>query len=232
VPLALGAGEPGKEIQQPMAVVILGGIATSTFLNMIVIPALYLKYSKAAAAAPTRDYPGEGEMAPARDWDGKSTASEIERGACVLITADGLGPARVAKAGAVALSSATATPVFAVGADSHPALSMPHKWDATRIPLPFGRLAMAINEARHCPDFTDTTSIENARLWLQQALRESPAHSEITVLVEASRIATEPSLAGVLPHYRAMPCSHSELVTLARRRLASITARWQAKRLL
>jgi CzcA family heavy metal efflux pump len=44
VPLALGAGEPGKEIQQPMAVVILGGIATSTFLNMIVIPALYLKY--------------------------------------------------------------------------------------------------------------------------------------------------------------------------------------------
>jgi CzcA family heavy metal efflux pump len=44
VPLALGAGEPGKEIQQPMAVVILGGIVTSTFLNMIVIPALFLKY--------------------------------------------------------------------------------------------------------------------------------------------------------------------------------------------
>ncbi len=46
VPLALGAGEPGKEIQQPMAVVILGGIVTSTFLNMIVIPALYLKYGQ------------------------------------------------------------------------------------------------------------------------------------------------------------------------------------------
>ncbi len=44
VPLAFGAGDPGKEIQQPMAVVILGGIVTSTFLNMIVIPALYLKY--------------------------------------------------------------------------------------------------------------------------------------------------------------------------------------------
>jgi len=49
VPLALGAGEPGKEIQQPMAVVILGGIVTSTFLNMIVIPALYLRYSRAEA---------------------------------------------------------------------------------------------------------------------------------------------------------------------------------------
>ena len=44
IPLALGAGKPGNEIQQPMAVVILGGIVTSTFLNMIVIPALYLKY--------------------------------------------------------------------------------------------------------------------------------------------------------------------------------------------
>ena len=46
VPLAWGAGQPGKEIQQPMAVVILGGIVTSTFLNMIVIPALYLKYGQ------------------------------------------------------------------------------------------------------------------------------------------------------------------------------------------
>jgi CzcA family heavy metal efflux pump len=47
IPLALGRGEPGKEIQQPLAVVILGGIFTSTFLNMIVIPALYLKYARA-----------------------------------------------------------------------------------------------------------------------------------------------------------------------------------------
>jgi Cu/Ag efflux pump CusA len=43
IPLALGLGEPGCEIQQPMAVMILGGVATSTFLNMIVIQALYLR---------------------------------------------------------------------------------------------------------------------------------------------------------------------------------------------
>jgi len=49
VPLALGAGEPGKEIQQPMAVVILGGIVTSTLLNMIVLPALYMKYGSRSA---------------------------------------------------------------------------------------------------------------------------------------------------------------------------------------
>lgn len=57
IPLALGVGEPGKEIQQPMAVVILGGIFTSTFLNMIVIPALYLKYGQAEAYAKAREIP-------------------------------------------------------------------------------------------------------------------------------------------------------------------------------
>ncbi len=67
IPLAWGVGEPGKEIQQPMAVVILGGIATSTFLNMIVIPALYLKYGRALEPAATRDYPEARGFAPARD---------------------------------------------------------------------------------------------------------------------------------------------------------------------
>ncbi len=67
IPLALGAGEPGKEIQQPMAVVILGGIVSSTFLNMIVIPALYLKYGRAEAKQPARDYPQAHELAPSPD---------------------------------------------------------------------------------------------------------------------------------------------------------------------
>lgn len=43
VPLALAMGEPGSEIQAPMAVVILCGLASSTVLNMLVLPALYLK---------------------------------------------------------------------------------------------------------------------------------------------------------------------------------------------
>ncbi len=46
VPIALGSQEPGSEIQAPMAIVILGGLLTSTALNMIVIPVLYAKYGK------------------------------------------------------------------------------------------------------------------------------------------------------------------------------------------
>jgi CzcA family heavy metal efflux pump len=42
IPLAMGLGQPGTEIQAPMAVVILGGLLTSTLLNMLVVPAIYL----------------------------------------------------------------------------------------------------------------------------------------------------------------------------------------------
>ena len=41
IPLALGGDKPGNEIQSPMAIVILGGLITSTLLNLIVIPAVY-----------------------------------------------------------------------------------------------------------------------------------------------------------------------------------------------
>lgn len=47
IPLALGVGEAGKELEAPMAIVILGGLITSTFLNMIVIPSLYSWFGKA-----------------------------------------------------------------------------------------------------------------------------------------------------------------------------------------
>lgn len=49
LPLALSAGQPGRELEQPMAVVILGGLVTATLLNMVVIPALYLRFGKPPA---------------------------------------------------------------------------------------------------------------------------------------------------------------------------------------
>ncbi len=41
IPLALAGGEAGNEIQSPMAVVILGGLVSSTLLNLLVIPCVY-----------------------------------------------------------------------------------------------------------------------------------------------------------------------------------------------
>lgn len=41
IPLAVAAGEPGSELLSPLAVVVLGGLITSTFLNLIVVPAGY-----------------------------------------------------------------------------------------------------------------------------------------------------------------------------------------------
>lgn len=46
LPLALGTGEAGREIEGPMAIVILGGLATSTALNLLVLPTLALRYGR------------------------------------------------------------------------------------------------------------------------------------------------------------------------------------------
>src|ERR1051326_1070133 len=46
LPLALGAGEAGREIEGPMAIVILGGLITSTALNLLVLPTLALRYGR------------------------------------------------------------------------------------------------------------------------------------------------------------------------------------------
>jgi len=44
IPLVLVKDAPGKEILYPVAVVILGGLASSTFLDMIVTPAVFWKF--------------------------------------------------------------------------------------------------------------------------------------------------------------------------------------------
>jgi Cu/Ag efflux pump CusA len=49
-PLVVGEAT-GKEIERPLAIVILGGLFTSTFLNMIVVPTLFRRFARKAFEA-------------------------------------------------------------------------------------------------------------------------------------------------------------------------------------
>ena len=49
LPLAIGTGEAGREIEGPMAIVILGGLTTSTVLNLLVLPTLALRFGRFSA---------------------------------------------------------------------------------------------------------------------------------------------------------------------------------------
>lgn len=118
-------------------------------------------------------------------------AREIELGACAAITADGSGPARVAKVGAVALASAARVPLLTIGVDCSPAIVQRQKWDAPRNPLPFSRVAVAFGETLDSPMFQDWQSIEDARYQLQQALNEASA--------AATRTLTQAEAKGLCP---------------------------------
>jgi Cu/Ag efflux pump CusA len=52
VPLVWAGNIPGHEIEHPMAIVILGGLVTSTLLNLFLVPTLYLRVGWARATAP------------------------------------------------------------------------------------------------------------------------------------------------------------------------------------
>jgi CzcA family heavy metal efflux pump len=54
VPLVIRGDIPGHEIEHPMAVVILGGLLTSTLLNLLVVPSMYLRFGRSRAG---RDAP-------------------------------------------------------------------------------------------------------------------------------------------------------------------------------
>jgi CzcA family heavy metal efflux pump len=53
VPLVAGGNIPGHEIEHPLAVVVLGGLVTSTLLNLFVVPALYLRFGRPSGADST-----------------------------------------------------------------------------------------------------------------------------------------------------------------------------------
>jgi CzcA family heavy metal efflux pump len=61
LPLAIGSGDPGREIEGPMAVVIVGGLVTSTILSLVVLPTLALRYGRFGdlGGVESRDEPQE-----------------------------------------------------------------------------------------------------------------------------------------------------------------------------
>jgi len=46
LPIVLGGNKPGHEIEHPMAAVIIGGLLTSTVLNLFLMPVLYFRFAK------------------------------------------------------------------------------------------------------------------------------------------------------------------------------------------
>jgi CzcA family heavy metal efflux pump len=46
LPLAIGSGQPGREIEGPMATIIVGGLITSTILNLLILPAIMLHFGR------------------------------------------------------------------------------------------------------------------------------------------------------------------------------------------
>jgi Cu/Ag efflux pump CusA len=58
LPIALGSGSAGREIEGPMAVVILGGLVTSTLLNLLLLPPLALRFGRFEVAREESAEPG------------------------------------------------------------------------------------------------------------------------------------------------------------------------------
>ena len=56
LPLAIGGNQPGYEIEYPMAIVILGGLLSSTLLNLLVVPLVYARFGYEAAGEPEGGY--------------------------------------------------------------------------------------------------------------------------------------------------------------------------------
>jgi Cu/Ag efflux pump CusA len=67
LPLVVAGTVPGNEIEHPMAVVILGGLVTSTLLNLFAVPLLYLRFGKsrrAGSQTTNRNFGDVGQLGP------------------------------------------------------------------------------------------------------------------------------------------------------------------------
>ena len=71
-----------------------------------------------------------------------------------------------------------------------------------------------------CCDRHDLAALDVSPSQIEPMLRHirtSETHTAIPVLVEVTRLTNDLTLAGLLPEYRAMPCSHTDMITLLQR---------------
>ncbi len=80
LPLLFGAGQTGKEILYPLAIVVFGGMLTSTILDQLVTPALFFKFGrKVYERTPSGDVPSSANLEQPRKEDGPEQSSGIAR---------------------------------------------------------------------------------------------------------------------------------------------------------
>jgi lysophospholipid acyltransferase (LPLAT)-like uncharacterized protein len=100
----------------------------------------------------------------------------------MLIVVDGpLGPAGVAKAGAIALASAFERPVRALGCAASPAIPVRGTWSGMYVPLPFARGSIAIAEPWHVRDATARETRERCAAALSATLQRQREHALVAV---------------------------------------------------
>ncbi len=105
----------------------------------------------------------------------------------------------------------------------------PHRLTQLRAALDNGEVAItsaaSLEELPHlCECAYDLVVVDVSAAQLVEvlkALRTYASCAEVSILVDAGQLTAETELAGVFPRYRAMPCSRTELITLARRRLTA-----------
>ena len=95
----------------------------------------------------------------------------MEEGHAVGITIDGpRGPVKVAQPGAVWLAKATGNPIIPFHMEASNYWTAP-SWDATQIPVPFSRVAVAIGEPFFVASDSDDAALERSRLLLEERLQ-------------------------------------------------------------
>jgi multidrug efflux pump subunit AcrB len=72
IPLALGAGQPGKEVLHPLAVVVIGGLLDSTLMDQLVTPAVFYLFGRKAYSPSTAE--GAADVLPLRGPDALETS--------------------------------------------------------------------------------------------------------------------------------------------------------------